>query len=133
MALVVDNSVVAGWLVSSQASPYTRRIAALADREAFVVPSLWTSEVANVLLTFVRRGGLAVSQAAAIVRRLERLRIEVDGAQIAPRVLFDLGERHRLSAYDAAYLELAQRRGVPLATRDAALARAARAAGLFFS
>jgi len=58
------------------------------------------------------------------------LQLTIDREAVSPRKLFLLGERHGISAYDAAYLELAERRGLPLATRDRSLARIALAAGL---
>ena len=85
--------------------------------------------VANVITVLLRRRVLARHQAAAILSRAERLELGVDRAAVSPRALFELTDRHGISAYDAAYLELAARRGLPLATRDANLARAARAAG----
>ena len=66
----------------------------------------------------------------AILGRAERLQLSIDRATVAPRALFALADRHGISAYDAAYVELAQRRGLPLATRDANLARAVRGAGV---
>lgn len=130
MAVVVDNSVVIGWLIRSQASPYTRRVAAMAGSERFIVPPLWVTEIANVMLTYLRRRALTSLEVVELLLRIDRVGIEVDQFAVAPRILVDLGRRHQLSGYDAAYLELAQHRGLPLATRDAGLARAARAAGV---
>jgi predicted nucleic acid-binding protein len=94
------------------------------------VPALWETEFANVMMVLVRRRLLARHQANAILSRAERLQLSIDRAAVAPRALFALADRHGISAYDAAYIELAQRNGLPLATRDAKLARAARSAGL---
>lgn len=133
MALVLDNSVLVGWFVASQATPYTGRVAKRAQREAVMVPALWAVEFVNVMLVLQRRRRLPRHEIAAILTRSARLPFTVDRETVAPQSLFALAERHGLSAYDASYLELAARRGLPLATRDASLARAARAAGVLLS
>jgi predicted nucleic acid-binding protein len=130
MAFVPDNSVVIAWFIAGQANDYTRRMARRAAREQPLVPALWETEFANVVTVLVRRRLLARHQANAILGRAERLQLSVDRAVVAPRALFALADRHGISAYDAAYVELAQRRGLPLATRDANLARAALSAGI---
>ncbi len=130
MAFVLDNSVIVAWFIPDQANDYTRRMDRRAEREQPLVPALWESEFANVMTVLLRRRVLARHQAVAILSRAERLQLAVDRAAVLPRALFELTERHGISAYDAAYLELAQRRGLPLATRDANLAGAARVAGV---
>ena len=130
MAFVLDNSVIVAWFVRDQANDYTRRMGRRAEREQPLVPALWEVEFANVMMVLLRRRVLARHQAAAILSRAERLELEVDRAAVSPSGLFALTNRNSISAYDAAYLELAARRGLPLATRDATLARAARAAGV---
>ncbi len=130
MAFVPDNSVIVAWFIPNQANDYTRRMDRRAEREQPVVPALWEAEFANVMTVLLRRGVLARHQADSILSRAERLQLAVDRAAVLPRALFELTERYGISAYDGAYLELARRRGLPLATRDANLARAARAAGI---
>lgn len=130
VAFVLDNSVTIAWFIAAQANDYTRRVGRRAEREQPVVPALWEVEFANVMLVLVRRRTLARHQGAAILGRIAQLRLAVDRADVSPRALYELGERHGISAYDAAYLELAARRGLPLATRDVKLRRAARAAGV---
>lgn len=133
MAFVVDNSVVIGWLLPTQATAYTRRILDRVRREEIVVPSLWPVELANVMIVRRRRGAMTPAQIHAALQRVQRLKIAVDGEPVTAESLFAIGERHQISAYDAAYLELAQRRGIRLATGDDRLKRAARAAGVFLS
>lgn len=130
MALVLDNSVLVGWFVPEQANDYTRRIAQRARREDLFVPALWEVEFANVMAMLSRRRALPPHQVAAILSRAIRLDLQIDRNPVSPRSLFAITERLGVSAYDAAYLELAERRGLPLATRDASLAGAARAAGV---
>lgn len=130
VAFVLDNSVLIAWFLPAQANDYTRRMDRRAEVEQSVVPALWEVEFASVMTVLLRRRILVRHQVAAILTRAERLQLTVDRAPVPPRALFALTERHGVSAYDAAYLELADRRGLPLATRDASLARAARAAGI---
>ncbi len=130
MAVVIDASVAVAWFVQSQASNYADRIGHRTRHEALVVPSLWEAEFANVMAVLLRRRVLARHQVAAVLARAERLNLVIDRDAAAARVLFTLADRHGISAYDAVYLELSARRGLPLATRDANLARAARAAGV---
>jgi len=133
MAFVLDNSVLMGWFVPSQADAYTRRCNARARRESVFVPAFWEIEFANVLLALVARKVLAAHQAAAALKHAARLPLTVDRELVAPHRLFEVGERRGISAYDAAYLEVAERRGLPLATRDARLAAAARTAGAYLA
>ena len=130
MAVVIDASVAVAWFVPSQASNYADRIASRTRHEALVVPSLWEAEFANVMTVLLRRRVLARHQVASVLAKAERLNLVIDRDVAAARALFALAEQHGISAYDATYLELAQRRGLPLATRDANLARAGRAAGV---
>jgi predicted nucleic acid-binding protein len=89
--------------------------------------------MASGFLTAFRRGRLAETKAAALIGALDRLRVDIDRG-IAPEFLtqatLTIGIAHRLSAYDASYLELAMRRGIPIATQDERLFRAASAAGI---
>jgi predicted nucleic acid-binding protein len=94
------------------------------------VPALWETEFANVMLTLAKRRILSRHQATAAFHHAARLPLTVDREPVAPQELFMLGERHGISTYDAAYLELAVRQGLPLATQDERLARAAATAGV---
>ena len=132
MAFVVDNSVVVGWFVESQANAYTRRVRKRAEREELLAPQLWPVEFASVLRGLERRRLLSPHNVDRVAARVMALEIALDPA--APlRELILLSRRFNISCYDAAYLELATRRGVPLATRDSTLARAARSAGTLMS
>lgn len=106
----------------------------MAERGA-VVPSLWRLEVANGLLAAVRRGRLTAARRDALLAALLDMDIAIDTETDlhAWSGTVRLAEAHGLTAYDAAYLELAQRRRLPLATLDAALAQAAREAGVALS
>lgn len=125
MVFVLDASIAVAWSFADELPKAGRALARLRDEEA-MVPSLWRFEVRNALLVNERRGRLRETDTEAALRDLARLRIVIDRAP-DERVLFALARRHALTVYDAAYLELAQRESAPLATLDAALARAARA------
>ena len=97
--------------------------------EAAVVPCLWWFEVRNILVVNERRGRISESDTAAFLLNLSRLRVRLDRLPEADAVV-RLARTHRLSVYDAAYLELAQREGLPLAALDADLRRAAAKEGI---
>jgi predicted nucleic acid-binding protein len=129
MAFVLDSSfAVAVALEEVGADAGGDRIAA----QGAVVPILWRWEVANALLMAVRRGRLAESKLPGILEGLSALPVAIDDDSAA-RAWTDtlrLAVSAGLTAYDAAYLELAQRLGAPLATLDRKLAQAARLASL---
>lgn len=131
MPFVLDNSVVTGWYLNDQASAYTDAIALKLQDDKALVPPLWQMELANVLKTACTKGKLPLTQARQILDVLAQLPIEVDnGPAPGQRQLFELAMRYGLSSYDAAYLELAMRHGLPIATRDEQLKLAASAAGV---
>jgi predicted nucleic acid-binding protein len=131
-AFVLDCSVTMAWFFQDEAEAYAEAVEdALADAEA-VVPATWPLEVANTLVTGERRRRSTEAQAATWLRYLRALPVTVDD-ETAGRAWGDtlsLARAHQLSAYDAAYLELALRRGLPLATLDDRLKAAAAAAGV---
>jgi predicted nucleic acid-binding protein len=126
MPFVLDASAVLDWAFEGNlqrtASAAYRRLVADEAR----VPSLWWFEIRNVLIVNERRGRLTVADTAEFLLGLSRLPIAAD-RDPDERAILALARRHRLTVYDAAYLELALRENIPLATLDAALARAARA------
>jgi predicted nucleic acid-binding protein len=97
-----------------------------------IVPSLWSLEVANSLTQSIRRGRIAPEHRAAFLSDLAKLSILSDEHtnDHAWSATIQLADRYRLTVYDAAYLEVAQRRRLPLATLDEALRAAAQAAGV---
>lgn len=130
MPFVLDNSVVAGWFLEDQATPYTDAIAARLEEDRAVVPALWQLEFANVLRTACKRNRIAAAQAQQIIEQICSLPIEVDRDTPGPAELLALALRYDLSSYDAAYLELALRWQLPIATKDHPLRSAATAAGV---
>lgn len=130
MAFVVDNSVVIAWLTERQATAYTRRLSTRAEREAMHAPAVWPFEFVNVLWVMQQRRILRADQADMLMGKARRLGIVVDAEPVAPSALLDWTRRTKLAAYDASYLELAARRGWPLATRDTLQQRAAQRVGV---
>jgi predicted nucleic acid-binding protein len=130
MTLVVDASVAISWCFSDDQTGLAERTMDRVGAEAAVVPSLWRFEVANVVMLALRKGRIDESRVVRFLGWLDRLPISI--AVPEPRLveLVDLGQRHRLTAYDAAYLWLTLSKGLPLATLDITLADAARAAGV---
>ena len=125
MPFVVDASVALAWCFEDEATPQTEAVLDRLSHDTAVVPSLWELEVSNVLLAGERRDRLTESQSARFVALLAQLPILVDTASVDVGAVLAAGRQHVLTAYDAAYLVLAEREGVPLATLDARLRAAA--------
>ena len=132
MSLVLDSSVTLAWLYGEETTPAVRQVFEdIAERGA-VVPGLWWLEVANSLTVAVRRTRIDADFRRAALNDLALLDITTDQqtASQAWSETLSLADQHRLTVYDAAYLELARRRGLPLATLDQALRDAAAAVGM---
>ena len=133
--LVLDNSVSMRWLLQSEKASdqhYAEAILrSLSDTDA-LAPNLWHLEAANVLLNAQRHGLLTTAAIEHFIAQLELLPIYVDPltANHALGRTLSLASAYKLSSYDAAYLELAIREGLPLATLDKDLRRAATKAGV---
>jgi predicted nucleic acid-binding protein len=127
--VVIDCSVTMAWCFEDECDAYAdSTLGALASAEARV-PCVWSLEVANVLLVAERRDRIAPADSARFVQLLEELPIVVehDDRRRTHGPVLDLARRTGLSVYDASYLDLAIRLGVPLATRDHELRQAASA------
>ena len=132
MSFVVDNSIALAWCFEDEQTP---GIMALLDRlidEGAIAPQLWPIEALNGLLSAERRGRIDREVRRRLAGFLQALPIGIDDetASRSWSATAKLAEQHRLTAYDAAYLELAMRRGAPLATSDSALIAAATVAGV---
>jgi len=129
MAFVLDASITACWAFQDEDHPDAGLAFHRMRAEEAVVPCLWWFEVRNILVVNERRRRIAESDTAAFLLNLSRLRVRLDRLPESDTVL-RLARTHRLSVYDAAYLELARREGLPLATLDADLRRAATGEGV---
>jgi predicted nucleic acid-binding protein len=126
MPFVLDASITACWTFRDEDHPHADLAFARLRTDEALVPALWWFEVRNILVVNERRKRLTEAETAVFLRDLARLPITLDRTPEESEVL-RLARTHQLSVYDAAYLELAQRNRVELATLDARLARAARA------
>jgi len=132
VSLVLDSSATLAWIYSEETTEGIRRLFdAVADEGAFV-PTLWRLEVANSLTIAVRRGRIDADFRRASLADLALLDITTDQYTDfhAWNETLNLADRFRLTLYDAAYLELAKRHSLPLATLDDELRTAATALGL---
>ncbi len=130
-AIVVDASTTIGWMLADERDRYSIAVAAYVEENGARVPALWRWEVQNILLTACRRKRITEAQMTEAVMLLAHIPIEIDppmmfGAELA------LARQYGLTAYDAAYLELAMRSNCKLATNDKALRKAASSASLLY-
>lgn len=127
-AVVLDNSVVLCWCLADEVDPLAHRALLLTIEQGAVAPRLWRYELCNALLVNERRGRLKAADTRTTLLDIAQMRIELDNDHDEPNLL-DLARRHDLTAYDASYLEVARRRGLPLVTLDRRLRSAAAAEG----
>jgi len=130
MPFVVDNSVVAAWFFPGQATDYSDSVLDRLKADTAHVPALWVLEFSNVLRKAIMGRKLATETALEIIAEAEKLPLSVDYTATATAVNLELAIQHGLSSYDAAYLDLAIRLGLPIATKDDALHDAALRAGV---
>lgn len=125
---VIDCSVAMAWLFQDEATPRTSALLKRLATETAIVPAWWFIEIANVLAMAERKGRISPPQSDAFARNISALRIERDHG--APDRAFNqilaLCRSHRLTSYDAIYLDLALRSSLPLATLDEDLRKAAK-------
>ena len=128
--IVVDASVSAAWFLPAEATPFTEAALQATAVSDVWVPALWLLEIGNLMLNAQRRKRIDASKRRELVAAAAGLRLRVDREPVAMLDLDALAARHGLTAYAAAYLELALRRTLPLATQDPALLAAMAAAGV---
>ena len=124
---VLDASLTLSWAFEDESTPFTVAVLKSLVSVHAVAPALWPFEVASVLATAERRGRIRPAAQAAFLERLRELPIEIEHRPAAwlTQQILPLARKHQISAYDAAYLELAIREGLPLATLDDELRQAA--------
>jgi predicted nucleic acid-binding protein len=130
VGVVLDASTTLSWAFDDEAGKYSDAVLDFVSENHAIVPSLWKYEIANGILVGLRRARLSIDEAVSFSADLGAMDIQVDASVLEPVTLlaesFDTG----LTAYDAAYLMLARETGLPLATQDRALIRAARKSGV---
>ncbi|MEH1771808.1 type II toxin-antitoxin system VapC family toxin [Nostoc sp.] len=132
MQFVLDCSVAISWCLVDENDDYANAILAMMpDSEAFV-PGIWSLEIANTLVVAERRNRMTKKQSEQAIALLQSLLIQVDLVTDAKALdaTLKLARQEGLAAYDAAYLELALRLQLPLATLDTRLAEAATSCGV---
>lgn len=129
MPLVIDVSVMAVWHFQDEQSLLAEAALARLEHDQALVPTIWRFELRQVLLKGERRGRMSVDRSDQFLAFVQELPIKIVELPESNAVT-GLARRHQLSIYDAAYLELAQRERIELATLDAALVRAAEAEGV---
>ncbi len=128
--LVIDASIAAAWCFPDEATQQTRGVLrAVGDSFDPIAPSLWFYEIHNTLLVGLKRGRIGPEDAKSLLTFLAGLDVQlVEPSE--PAQIFALPEKHGLTFYDAAYLAMALRQNLPLATLDKDLLRAAKDAGV---
>jgi predicted nucleic acid-binding protein len=134
VAFVLDASVASVWALADETNSLADQILQRwlnkpADREEAFVPQIWWFELRNVLVSNERRKRLTVDASSDFLRVLARFPITIDAVPDGDAI-FRFARRYQVSFYDAAYLEVAYRNNLPLATLDKALKAAAEAAGI---
>jgi predicted nucleic acid-binding protein len=120
MTFVLDCSTAVAWCFQDEGSEYADRILDRLNHSSAIVPAIWALEVANVLLVAQRRKRIDFAESQLFLSRLQTLPIRID-EETSVRAwadIFPLASRLTLSSYDAAYVELAIRHDIPLATLD---------------
>lgn len=130
--MVVDSSVALTWCFEDEQTPASLALLEAVVEAGAVAPALWPLEVLNALIMAERRKRVDAAQRQRLSGFLRDLPIVLDDETAAQAwsATIQLAERHRLTVYDAAYLELAQRLGLPLASLDHELRAAAEGAGV---
>jgi predicted nucleic acid-binding protein len=130
MPFVLDNSIVCGWFLENQATPYSDAIIERLRDDRAAVPALWELEFTNVLRTACLRQRMTAQAAQRVIAQIVSLPIDVDRQPVPASEILGLALRFGLSSYDAAYLELALRLQLPVAAGDGPLRAAALASGV---
>jgi predicted nucleic acid-binding protein len=135
MSFVLDNSVTMRWFFGDgkpQELAYAGKVLDAMKKDNALVPVTWGLEVANVIARAEAKGLVTEARSGAFLEMLEGVDIDVDSATFAQALsdTLQLARRYKLSSYDASYLELALRLGMPLATLDEDLQKAAKKAGV---
>jgi predicted nucleic acid-binding protein len=132
MPFVLDASMALAWMLPDEHSGELDHIADRLESDFAVVPAVWPLEVLNALLTASRRARIGADDIQRLLADLAALPIEVEHIEMAP--MFEsvsaLAQHHGITSYDAAYVELAKRRGLAVATLDRTLKKVSRAEGV---
>jgi predicted nucleic acid-binding protein len=130
--IVVDASVALAWYFPDEGNDYADRVLAALEGHAILVPALWSIEVTNALLVAERHKRIKQPEVRRFIELLGELTVVMDSQSATDAVsnILPLAREYVLSAYDAAYLDVAMRHGAPLATLDGNLRKAGTSAGI---
>lgn len=132
MNYVLDASVTLGWCFEDEATPGTTLLLDKLDKFTAFVPEIWSLEIGNILISAERKKRITYAKITEFLSFLHNLNIQTDLETSARgfREIISLAHSEKLTTYDAAYLELSMRLGLPLATKDNDLAKAAKKIGI---
>ena len=130
--VVIDASTALAWCFPDESSDYADSVLVALEGKTILVPAIWSLEIANAVLVGERKKRLRQPEILRFITLLENLSVLEDVQSVGDQVgnVLPLAREYSLSAYDAAYLELAIRHSVPLATLDGKLEKAAKQAGV---
>jgi predicted nucleic acid-binding protein len=129
---VLDASIALSWCFADEANKTTAQLLDRVATETAIAPAIWPLELGNVLIGAERKKRITHAEVSEFVELIQKLNIEID-SETAARSFHDilsLAHSEKLTTYDAAYLELAMRKGLPLATKDLQLKNAAKNLGV---
>ena len=129
MRFVLDASVTITWAMRDEDHPLADLAFSALESGSAIVPAIWWYEIRNILVLNERRERISADDVVGFLSEMEQLNIEI-ATQGDSALVLDLARRDALTVYDAAYLALAQRKQLPLATLDKALEAAAIAEGV---
>ena len=124
---VIDNSVVMAWCFVEEESEYADAVLASLESAEAIVPAIWPLELGNVVVVAERRKRLSEADSVRFLALINDLPIKViqEPPERMTKEIVALAREHHLSTYDASYLDLAMRKGLPIATQDAGLKKTA--------
>jgi len=128
MDFVIDNSIVMSWCFEDEGSPYVDSVLDSLKKLSALTPAIWPLEVGNVLLVAERKNRLSEADSARFLALIGELPIvtEQETPERMMKEILALARNNNLSTYDASYLDLAMRKGIPIATLDKNLLQAAK-------
>jgi predicted nucleic acid-binding protein len=132
MSFVLDASIALSWCFADENTHFTQELLVQLENNIALVPAIWSLEVGNILVMAERRKRISYAEMVQFLELLKELRIEVDTDTPAKAFheILSLAHSQKLTTYDAAYVELAMRRGLPLASKDLDLCKAAKRLGV---
>lgn len=130
--LVIDASITLAWIFPDEDSPYSRKVLDAVTRRGAFVPSIWSLELMNALLFGEKRKRITQKEALKSISLLNHLEIQTAPSTLETdfQQIYSLAREHGLTSYDAAYLALAQKEALPLATLDDYLKKIAKKTGV---